>query len=351
MDKFQKTYTYSKGVYDAKFFDANRNLLYYDNKLTESNIEVTSNDGILNAGVGNPEVIAIPDTAAFNVTLTAADVELRSRQLQTGGELSYNGVTDTCEVIVANSTTLTVTGTPVAPYGSTKIVGYVNGDGTAYEINPETKQVQGFTATSGQQYAVRYYVSKAASEVLDIKALFTPEIGTLEIKYPLYSTNNPSNLSQGTLVGYWHVIAPRFQFSGNASFNGNQTEFATSPLNGRALAFDNPAENVCGGATPSLVYMVWEPFDATSGVTDMVVLNGGQMTVAASASASIPVRYVMQDGLLSVPAYSDLQFTSGASGTASVENGVVTGVAAGSTEITIKNTALNLEAVVQVDVE
>jgi len=351
-DKFKKAYTYSKGVYEAKFFGANRDLLYYDNKLTEANVEATSNEGILNAGVGNPAVIVIPDTANFTVTMTAADVEIRSRQLQTGGTLGYNGITDTCEVITADSTALTITGEAVAPYGSEKVVGYVNNDGTAYEIDPATKQVKEFTAVSGTQYSVRYYVSKPASEVLDIKALFTPQIGTLELKYPIYQTNDAKNLNTGTLAGYWHVIAPRFQFAGQAAFNGTQTEFANSPLTGRALAFDDLTENTCAGSTPSLVYMVWEPFDATQGVTDMVVLDGGEMSLAVGETQTIPVRYVMGTGGLSVPLYSDLQFTSAGAATATVSTaGVVTGVAAGSTEITVKNEALNLQAVVQVDIQ
>lgn len=351
VDNFQKSYTYSKGVYEAKFFGPNRDLLYYDNKLTEANVEATSNEGVLNAGVGNPVVIVIPDTADFTVTMTAADVDIRSRQLQTGGVLGYNGVTDTCEVITANSTALTITGEAVAPYGSAKVVAYVNGEGTAYEVNTETKQVEGFTAASGTQYSVRYYISKPASEVLDIKALFTPQVGTLELKYPVYATNNPDNLNTGTLAGYWHVIAPRFQFGGQAAFNGTQTEFANSPLTGRALAFDDPTANACGGSTPSLVYMVWEPFNATQGVTDMVILGGGEMSLAVDATQTIPVRYVMASGGLSVPLYSALTFTSSADATATVSNtGVVTGKAVGSTEITVKNTDLNLQAVVQVDV-
>lgn len=351
MDSFVKSYTYSKGVYEAKFFGLDRTLLYYDNRLTEANFEATSNEGILNAGVGNPAVIVIPDTAAFKLTMTAADVDLRSRQLQTGGVMGYNGVTDTCEVITANSTTLTITGQAVAPYGSTEIVCYINGAGTPYLVG-EGGAVQNFEAVSGQQYSVRYYVANAASEVLDIKALFTPQIGTLEVKYPIYAAGDQEKTTQGTLVGYWHIIAPRFQFGGQASFNGTQTEFANSSLSGQALAFDSPVENSCGGSTPSLVYMVWEPIDATAGVTDMIVLGGGQMSLATEAKATIPVRYVMQDGELSVPLYSDLSFDSGTPGTASVtEAGVVTGVASGSTEITITNSSLNLKAVCQVDVE
>ena len=84
----------------------------------------------------------------------------------------------------------------------------------------------------------------------------------------------------------------------------------------------------------------------------MVVLGGGEITVAKNATAAIPVRFVMQDGNLAVPLMSDLKFNSAAQGTATVENGVVTGVAAGDTEITItyEEVTPNLTAVCQVTV-
>ena len=351
-DRFNKTYRYLKGIYEAKFFDAERNLQYYDNQLTDANFETSVNLGELTAGVGNPTVIQLPDTARFNVTLTAADIDLRSRWLQTGGVLGYNGITDTCELITAEDASLTVTNVPVAPYGSQLIVAYVNGDGTAYEIDPDSKTVQGFTATPGQQYAVRYYIAKAASEVLDVKSLFAPYIGTLEVKMPVFAAPVGASTLSGTQVGYWHIIVPRFQFGGTATVTGSQTTAANSSLSGQALAYNPESGITCAAATPSLLYMVYEPVAGTEGISDMVVLDGGQMSLAVDATAMIPVRYIMSDGLLAVPDYTDLNFVSETPGTASVTTaGVVTGVAAGSTEVTISHkTMTGLSAVCNVDV-
>ena len=351
-DRFNKTYRYMKGIYEAKFFDAQRNLQYYDNKLTDANIESSVNRGELTAGIGSPVVIQLPDSARFNITLTAQDIELRSRWLQTGGALGYNGITDTCEIITATGTTLTVTNTPVAPYGSTIIPAYVNGDGTAYTIDPDTKTVQGFTATTGTQYSVRYYIAKAASEVLDIKSLFSPAIGTLEVKMPVFAAPIGASTTVGTQVGFWHVIAPRYQFGGTATVTGSQTEASNSSLSGQALAYDPESGVTCASATPSLIYMVYEPISTTEGIQDMVVLNGGELSVAVSESATIPVRYIMSDGLLAVPDYSELNFNSTATETASVTTaGVVTGAQQGSTEVTITHKTLpNLSAVCNVDV-
>jgi uncharacterized protein YjdB len=58
----------------------------------------------------------------------------------------------------------------------------------------------------------------------------------------------------------------------------------------------------------------------------------------------------MADGRLAVPDLTDLAYVSGATGTATVADGVVTGVAAGDTEITITNTDPALTAYCNVEV-
>lgn len=353
-DSFVKTYKFLKGIYEASFFQlGTRNLLMYSNKLMDGNFSSTVNMGEITASVGNPVVIQLPDSAKFGVTLTSADVDLIYNQLNTGGTLGYNGITKTCEVITATATTLTITGTPVVPYGATSIVGYVNGGGTAYTIDATTKIVTGFTATVGTQYTVTYYVSLASNQYLDVKSLFAPVIGTLEVKFPVFSAVEGSSANTGTHVGNWHVIVPRFQFSGEGGgINSNQTTPATGVLNGQALAYSATSGTTCDSGTPSLIYMVYEPLNTTEGITDMVVLNGGDLSVAVGATATIPVRFVMADGILSVPDYSQLTFVSAASSTASVTAGVVTGAAAGSTEITITYAGVtpSLTASCQVDV-
>lgn len=340
--KFTKTYRFMKGVYECRYFGKDNTLKYYDNMLTDSNIASSVNMGELTAGVGNPVVIQLPDSAKFTITLTAQDIDLRSRQLQTGGTLGYNGKTDTCEVIAATGSSLTLSSTPVAPYGTDEVVCYINGGATPYTVDPDTKVVAGFTSTSGVDYAVTYYVAKAASEVLDIKALFAPEIGRMEVKMPVFAAPVGSSANTGTLCGYWHVYAPNFQFSGEAGVQTNQTTAATSSLTGQALAY-NPDTNECGNGSATLIYMVYEPVDTTEGIVDLVVLNGGAVSVTAAAgaghTATIPVKWLMDTGLLANPDVSELTFTSGATGTATVDAaGVVTGVAAGDTEVTIVST-------------
>ena len=100
---------YAKGTMDVKMFDpATNDLVYYSNKMSTSQLASTINLGPINAGIGNPIVIQIPDTPSLTMNLTAADFSLEGRALSVGGNVVYNGVVPVDEAVEANGTTLTV---------------------------------------------------------------------------------------------------------------------------------------------------------------------------------------------------------------------------------------------------
>jgi hypothetical protein len=69
------------------------------------------------------------------------------------------------------------------------------------------------------------------------------------------------------------------------------------------------------------------------------------VTVAASQSVQVPVKYVMADDSLVQPDYSDLTYTVTDTSKATVsDKGVLTGVAAGNTENTVENGDLSVVA-------
>ncbi len=343
MDNFIKTYRYVKGVYEMKVFSpATRDLLYYDNKITDSNFASSVNMGELMAGVGNPTVIQLPDTAKINVTMTAQDVDLRSRQLQTGGLLSWNGTTDTCEIVVATSATLSTSVTPVAPYGSSVVCAYVNGSGEAYTVNPVDNTITGFTAVVGETYQLRYYIQKPTNEQLNVYTLFSPEIVTLEVKMPVFAAPSASAANTGTLVGYWHYIIPRYQFNGDITTTVNQTTAGTSVLSGQALAYDVSSTTACvAGNLSSLAYLVYEPLEDTGLVQGMFVV-GGEIALEVGKTLVAPIKLLMADGGSAQPDYTALTYATGSGGTAtfSVSNtGVLTAVAEGDDQLKVTLTA------------
>lgn len=353
MDRFiMKKYLFSKGIYSCNVFSTGekRDLLWHDDKLTDANISGSVNVSKILAGLGNAPQINLFDQSSLSVSLTAADVELRQIQLQTGGEIAYNGKTRVCELITAAEKKLVVTGEPVAPYDNSKIVAYVDGGGEAYEIDPKTKEVKDCEINDAEKHSVMYYVEKPASEVLAVSALYTPDIVSMEIKMPIFTNAVGSSAKQGTLAGYLWIIVPRAQSTSAPNISASQTNPTSPQITLEALPLDTDETSMCEGtaAAPNIAYFVWEPISETETFTDMVVIGGGILSVKKDESKTIPVKLIGEHGLAQ-PDMTKLSYQSSADGTATVDTkGVVKGVEAGTADITI--TFGELKATCRVDV-
>lgn len=353
MQQLNRQYNYVKGTMDVWVYNyTSGDLEFYDNKITANQLQTSVNVGALNAGVGNPVVIQIPDTSAINLTITAQDFSLMARKMQTGGTLSYNAITPVNETIVASGTSLTVSNAPVAPYGLNKVIATIDGDGTAYEIDAESKIIQGFQATTGTSYCVRYFTKAASAECLRIGSVFVPEIKMVLIRMPAYTASASADLT-GTVCGYYYIYIPRMQFSGKADTEGSQTTAATTDLTGSALSYDDAAQSgACVNSVDSaLAYIVYMPVGTVTSQVQALVVPGGSVTVAKSGTVQIPVKYLMPDNKVYQPNYGEMTYASAAVGTATVNPmGVVTGVAVGDTEVEITLTGTDIKTVCNVTV-
>lgn len=352
---------YAKGFSEASVFDiVTGDLLYWTNKLKTGNTSTSMNDGAIEGGLGNKLLANIPDTIRLTGTFEAADFSLEARGLQMGTTVHYNAKSMVREKITATTTTLKVTRTPVAAYGiasdSDNFPCYVGDDGVNYGVNA-AGEVQGFTATVGQTYCVQYYTDVLNAESLAIPANFSPTIGYMVVKTPIYSENGAS-AKNSSLAGYLYGFYPRVQFiGGDAGINGSQTDASTTGLNFTALAYDELTDDVCSDcANEDSVYgyLTYVPCgDDTLSTVKALAIVGGVISVAVDGTAQTPVYYYMDNGELVTPSYADLTFTSAEAATATVgaNTGLITGVAAGSTTITVtvtKKPALTATASVTV---
>lgn len=351
---------YAKGTMNFKFFDPSTNdIAYYSDKIATNQLASTVNLGAINAGIGNPVVIQIPDTPSLTLTLTAADFSLRARALAVGSEVVYNGVVPVDEVVESTGTTLTVTQIPVAPLGGCDIVCTINDDSESYLIDAETKQVQGFTATDGTNYCVHYWTTSTNAQQMSVNSLMSPAVVRAFGTIPLYATERGQGASNsGSHVGNLYITVPRMQFNGDVSTEGSQTTAATTNLTGTALSYHDACEQglQCGNsASPKLAYMVVEIFgNPDQFVQSLVIVGGNELDVAYEETVTIPVAYAMPDGSLATPLMSNLTFAvaPGSDTYISVsDTGVVTGRAngTGTVNITSKfNTELTTSAQVEV---
>lgn len=330
---------YAKGTMDVWCFNPSTgDLDYYSNKVQTNQFQTSVNLSPINAGVGNPVVINLPDTSQVNLNLVAADVSLYARKLAVGGTLSYNAIIPVIESITPNSTTLQVTRPPVAAYGMSDAYAFIDMDGTAYAIDEDNFVVQNFTAQAGQTYCVRYFTRAASAQELRISSVFAPAVEVVMIRIPAYNAQGSAS-NQGSHCGDFYIWIPRMQFSGNAGTDASQTAASTTDFSGTALSYDKAqAVGACSeeDAYGALAYMVYMPLAGqTSAVSGLAVI-GGSVQVSVGNQMQIPVKYVINNELVQ-PNYADLAFSSAAEGTATVgaNTGILTGVAAGSTTVTI----------------
>lgn len=342
MIQLNNPYLYVKGTCAVNVSDvASGNVLFASSKIMNNALTTSVDMGEIRAGLGNPIAIQLPSNAAVNLELSTADFNMMGRSMQLGASLKYNGIRPVCTTITASSATLALPegALPVANYGYDTAFAYVNyagasDFGTAYPIN-ESNQIEGFVAASGTVYNVTYFERQANAQELAISGSFAPGIYHVSTQLAVYSTEGGNTGNRGSQVGWLYIYIPRMQFAGNAETNGNQTDPATTILSGTALAYNETAEACTDCSFPMLAYMVYVPFSTSgNGLAGMAVVGGG-VSVNVDASAVLPVKYVMADNTLVQPAYSKLTFTLDDDTKASITGGVVTGLAEGTTAVTI----------------
>lgn len=337
-----------KGIAEQTFYDASTgNIVGFDNVASEAAISTSVNLQEVVGGLGNALVGVFPDTVRLTGTYTSQAFSLETRRLITGGALEYNAVAPVCETIVASGTALTVTQTPAKHYGQpaadvycwcyVKEQGAATYAGTNYQINPTSKEVVNFAAQSGKTYEVYYFARNASAQSLAIPDVFNPTNVTVSTKYGVYAKQNNA-VTGGTLQGWLYVVVPVAILSGDAGVSANQTANATTDGSWMALSPDDNGLscNDCAMSGHPLAYYVYVPCgDAAADVVALAIPGGG-VTVNVGDTIQIPVKLVMPNDTLIQPTYTDLTYASAATSTATVSNaGVVTGVAQGSTTVTV----------------
>ena len=354
MIQLNNRYLYAKGTCNVIVTDpATGKIDFQSNKVQTSQLTTAVNMNELRAGLGNAIAIQLPSDSAVNLELTTADFSMSARAMQLGSSVTYNAAAPVCEVITANSNTLTVSSSAVAPQGFSKAIAYVDSGSTAYEVN-SSNEVVGFTAASGTKYKVYYWIANPSAQQVKAYSVFNPAVKHVTMQIAVYSTESSASAAQGSLVGWLYCIIPRMQFSAKADTDGSQTSNVTTVLSGTALTYDpSSSEAVCTDCGLSeLAYWVYVPNgDITQDIDSLVVVGGGLALVVGN-SAQVPVRFLMKDGSLVTPDYSLMSYTSGSNSVATVSaTGVVTAAGAGDTTITCTLTADNTKkAVVPVTV-
>lgn len=322
--------------------------------LLDSSITVGSTAEEVRGGPGAKLLGKYYHTSTFDINLTDVLFKLEYFAFQTG-----SAVQQIADVFTSEQVTLgaggsgTITGTP-AVYQSYGTIGWAAKPGSdAYQKITFTEKA--FTvagAKEGDIYCVKYISTDNAARQITISSSFIPSEVTLVMTANLYRAGGrgENDVNNSSKIGIVQVLVPRFQFNGSMELSMTSTGVANSPIAGSAL--DNPSADCSDGGYYAIITEQLSGSSWYDNVFALAIEDSDIELATTTGTATLSVYALPLNGAAFKPPYEDLTFTSAANGTATVtQEGVVTGVAQGSTTVTvsIKNKA-GVEAIANIAV-
>lgn len=352
MVTFQDTRLYLKGTCNVLLSDiATGNILYQSTKSQTNNATPSVTAGEIRAGLGNGVVAVLSSDSALNVALTAADFSMATKAAQVGSSVHFGAIAPTCQVVEATGSSLTIDvteGVPVAQYGFATPHCYVvevgakntvYSNGTAYPIS-DAGVISDFVATPSKKYKVWYFINRLNGQVVEIPENIQPGVYHYTAQMAVYSGQGSSG-EQSNRVGWFYLVIPMLKLGANSGVIGDQTTPDTTDLSGMALAADEVVETeTCADCTSgNYAYYVYIPDDADEGIEGLAIV-GGVITLVKSTTAQTPIKFVMANGELVQPDYTQLKYTmtaGTATGTSVNTSGLISaGSTAGAGEILVE---------------
>lgn len=322
--------------------------------LLDSSITVGSTAEEVRGGPGAKLLGKYYHTSTFDINLTDVLFKLEYFAFQTG-----SAIQQVADVFTSEQVTLgaggsgTITGTP-AVYQSYGTIGWAAKPGSdAYQKITFTEKA--FTvagAKRGDIYCVKYISTDNAARQITISSSFIPSEVTLVMTANLYRAGGrgENDVNNSSKIGIVQVLVPRFQFNGSIELSMTSTGVANSPIAGSAL--DNPSADCSDGGYYAIITEQLSGSSWYDNVFALAIEDSDIELATTTGTATLSVYALPLNGAAFKPPYEDLTFTSAANGTATVtQEGVVTGVAKGSTTVTvsIKNKA-GVEAIANITV-
>ena len=352
MIQFNDAKLYTRGICAAQFADMDSGDIYFsNNKFQEGNINASVNSDPLRAGLNNGIATIIESDPDIQVNFTQANFDLKTKMAGVGAGVTYNAVAPVCQVVTAASAALKVDvsdGAPTAQYGMNKAVCYVQEvnaasmiaqGGVAYDIAADGT-ISGFTAVSGKQYKVWYFVNKLSAAVGRLTTAMNGKVGLFTAQMAVYSNVN-AKTNEGTRWGWLYINVPLKLQADTATVTGSQSNYDTTNIVGRAISLDEQVVSGqcqdCSGST--LGWYVLVPDGDADVVTGLVAAIGGVISVPKSGTAQGRPQAVLANGQLAAldPGKCTYAMTGAPSGTTVGQNtGVLTaGTATGDADLIV----------------
>lgn len=275
-------------------------------------------------------------SSTMDMTLTDVMFRLEYIAKNIGSDIEIGGdALTTEEVTVTVANTVTVVGTPVA-FGDFGVIGWYRkaSDSNWIKGTFNNKNLTVSGAKVGDVYCVKYTVNNDSARVLTVNANFIPATVHAVLRGNLFagSNTNPQEVSQ-TKVGEVQIDIPRLMLNGSQEVSMSMTGAANTPLSGSALASSETSS-----CSDEAIYGTIKEILSTSQWEDnayALALTPADIDLQASEKETIKVYALIRNALPKLVDPTAVTFTSGAVGTAKVDDttGEVEGVATGTTTI------------------
>ena len=309
-------------------------VLYYNDILAcsgttnlNTSVDVSMQEQNVNAGKGNKLVYSFKYGRELNVTLEAANWDIRYIAANTGSKIA-EGLTDVYKLGECVQLTSGIGVLSAKPIGQVAIE---LADGNIITVDADNTSVDltAFGLTNESVKATYQYNRVAKSITIDAET--SPNV----FKLVLDADKHNNKLGK---VGSIQIVIPSYQPSGNFTMNFTPDGVASTNIDGKALAVEG---DTC--ADGSAVYAYVKEFDDTAKaitVTDIAAtpatINLDHLHTSTTATISV----IGLKGALYAPIEldnADCKFASDHPEYATVgeHDGVVTAVAAGTVKITV----------------
>lgn len=349
-------------VGDVQLFNQNDGSLIVTSKtLTDSGINFSVTEEEIRGGLGNAKISSYFHDSAMGLTLTDALFNMQYLALNVGGEITASADVLTIEqVTIATADEIVVTSEP-KKFGNIGYIGWYTIAGkdewNKVVFDPTTKKATVATGTlpADTVVCVKYIKTDAAAEQFVVSSAFIPSQVYAILTLPLFKagTDSSASLTSSSKVGEIQVEIPNFMLAGTQDLSLTAAGAATTSLSGSALVSYTGTEGCDGQGFYAKLKQITFGKSEWADVKAIVVADS-DIDLAVGDTQALEV-YALYGGA-KAPRLIDnakLTFTSSATATATVANGVVTAVAAGEAviEVVVTDTAyssLNAKAVVTV---
>ena len=315
---------------DVYGYDSNDNLLFVGKTLLDSSIETTLSNTDVRAGKGNQLQYIYYHTAEMNITINEAQFSLEFLALNTGSSIETGADIWTEEsVAVTNGAGVVTKGTPLAIQTQT-IYGWVTKeDGTVERVAFTGANFTLADSSYNGTVCVRYYTNDAAARKVTVYADMLPSTIRLVMVGTLASSDSTTNQ-----IGTVQIEVPRASMTGAFTLSMTPDAVAQTPLSVRALASTETAGG-CDGNRP-IYATITEKINGAKWYDNVIALaiKGGDFDLKSGDSKTLQVYAIKNDGSAAFLApVGGLTFASSETSKATVDGGIVAGVAAGQRTI------------------